>query len=684
MEQLIQRRPNCRRTLGLAALLSAVTLAIYARSAGFDFVIYDDSFYIYANPYLRFGLSWTGIHWALTTLYFSNWHPLTWLVYLADAQFLNRSAASLHVINFSLHALNAGILFIVVQRLTGATGRAAFVAALFAWHPLRLESVAWISETKDDLAGLFFLLTILGYAHYAARPSVARYLAVMAAYLLALASKPSVVTLPFLLLLLDYWPLRRVDRPRRWLVLSLEKLPLVAMTAAACQVYYKAQQAAGSLNLNRVIPFPVRLENAVAAIGFYLSKTVWPIRLSIFYPHPYLVRAPIPFWNLLIGGAAILIVSSFVVIARRSMPYVMVGWLWFLGALVPMLGLVQAGDLAMADRYSYLPGIGLMIAVVWTAAEKIRRPTIVAVAGTLACIALAAATEFQLGYWRNAYTLFSHADRVTDRNYLAKAMLAYYAGDHGHADQAVSLAQASVDFCPTLPFSYHALGVALEKAGRPHEALAAFDRSIAIDPYSAIVRNEAGALLVQLGNNAGAAKQFDRAIALDPEYADARQNLAIILAGQGKLDEAIAQWKQAVAIDPSFGAAHGWLATGLQRRGDRVGAVEHFKAAIANGQRRPEWLADLAWLVAIDPSTNSAEAAQAVEYAQEACRQSDDALAWDALAAALARCGRFDDAVSAAARSASAADSQKQPALAAQIRSRLDLYRAGIAYPPSR
>jgi protein O-mannosyl-transferase len=659
-------------------VLAGVTLALYARTATFGFVDYDDGHYVSDNPHLRLGFTFKGIAWTFTTLYFCNWHPLTWLVYLADTSIFGLRAGPIHVINSCLHAANAALLFHLLWRMTGRLWPAAVTAALFAWHPLRVESVAWISETKDVLAGFCFLLTLLAYLRYAERPSILRYVIVAVAYAMALMSKPSVVTLPCVLLLLDYWPLRRAGSMRRWGTLVLEKIPFILLTIGASILFYRAQLASGSLVIGKIIPLSNRAANAVVSVGQYLLKTIWPAHLAICYPHPFLSGTPIPMWQIATSIAVVLVITILAFHIRQTMPFVIVGWLWFLGMLVPMLGLIQAGEQSMADRYSYLPSIGLLIAIVFLAADLLPSRFFWAVSICLA-LPLSAVTELQISYWQNSTALFTRSNQITQRNFEARAMLAYELLRADRVEQALPLAQSAVAICPLVPVTHHMLGLVLQAAGRQHEAVTALSTAFKLDPYDPTISNDMGALLLEMNLNSNAVAWFQRAIHLEPAFVAPRQNLAMSLAADGKMDQAIAQWREALQIDPKFGPAHGWLATALERQGDRAGAVEHFSAAINNGERRPEWLTELAWLLATDPHSTDDQVKQAIACAQEACdkTQNSDARALDALGAALARSGQFDAAAVAATKGIDAANAANQPALAKAIETRMMSYRAG-------
>ncbi len=677
-------RPQFQRTdVAILTTLFIGTIVLYARTATFGFVNFDDFNYISNNPYIKLGFTWAGIRWALTTGRPLYWHPLTWLMYLFMTSVFGLHPGPLHVPNFILHAASASLLFCFLLRSTRQRWPAAVAAALFAWHPLRVESVAWISETKDALAGCFCMLTLLLYARYADRRTWKLYAAVTVSYLLALTAKPTAVTLPIALLLLDYWPLRR---PLTWRLLA-EKIPWLILAGLAAFLAYHFQESNGALNLDAIIPLPVRMENATVSTILYLARNIFPHRLAVFYPHPAMIGRVIPLWQ---WGGSIVLILIFTILAvayRKIAPFVCVGWLWFLGTLVPMIGIIQAGEQAMADRHSLIPSIGLIVAAVWTIAalshgRRLLTPWLTVVTASILVVAWIA-SWIQIGYWRNSETLFTQADANTPENYIARAILASdmldSPGDHS---RALALARSAVQICPLVPSTHHTLALALEDQEKYHEAFPEYEAAIRLDPYSWRIRCDFGGLLVQMGRDQDAIGQFRRAIQLNSQNAEVRHDLAMSLASDGKEDQAIVEWEGAVAVDPKFGPAQGWLAVALERKGDRAGAVEHFWAAINNGERRPAWLTELAWLLATDPYSTADQIRQSLTYAQEACDKThrSDAKALDALAAALARSGQFDLAAAAAQQGIDAANAAKQPPLAKAIQTRMMLYSAGQPY----
>ena len=440
-------------------LLAFVTVAVYAQLVGFDFVNVDDTHYIVENPHLQSALTPDLVRWAFTTTYFSNWHPLTWLSYLLDYQLFGLNPHGYHLTNVVFHTLNVLLLFAALNRLTGRFGRSAWVAALFAMHPLHVESVAWISERKDVLSTFFLFLTFLLYARYVERRTVGSYLLVALSFALGLMAKPMLITLPFVLLLLDYWPLGRFqiggsaknssqqsckspDNNSQWQVfyrLVFEKIPIFILSAVSSTVTFLIQSNFGVLTGSDVCPLKIRIANALVSYLMYLQKMVWPNRLAVFYPHPL---DSIPLWQVAAAAVIIIAISILAVCLSRNRKYLAVGWLWYLGTLVPVIGLVQTGEQAMADRYAYVPFIGLFIIIAWGSqdllAKWLRRKSVFGISATIVLVVLAVCTHIQLRYWRNSITLLEHSIAVTDNNYLAHYNLAHALIDDGRTNEAVA------------------------------------------------------------------------------------------------------------------------------------------------------------------------------------------------------------------------------------------------------
>ncbi len=578
--QALLRRPRL-----LAALLLALTLALYARTGTFEFVRYDDDVYVTENEPVRAGLSAAGARWAFTTGHAANWHPLTWLSHQLDVELFGLDAGAHHRTNALLHALNAALLFLALRALTGASGRCLLIAALFAWHPLRVESVAWVAERKDLLSAAFGFAALWAWAGYArgagsARGGAARYGLALGLFGLGLLAKPMGVTLPFVLLLLDHWPLgRRAQSSLARLV--LEKLPFLLLAAGSALVTLFVQRAGGAVNALEQLGFAARVANAFRACGLYAWKSLWPGELGPLHLHPAYLEPGSPPWSAsaLAGLVFVLSTSAALVALRRRAPYALMGWLWFLGTLVPVLGLVQVGWQGWAERYSYVPTIGLALALVWSGHELARTPRARGAATALLALALAGlcvATTRQLGVWHDTRALFTHLLTLEERNFVA----------------------------------HNNLAEALE----------------------------------QDGDLAGAQRHYARALELHPRMPPVRVNLARVLRAQGELEAARLELERALADDPGLTRARadlGALLAGLGRDGE---ALEHLRRARADLPEDAALLNVLAWVLAT--SASHAEPQEALALAERL--SAGPAVlpgTLESRAAALARLGRFAEAI---------------------------------------
>ncbi len=515
---------QARAREALAALaLFAGTLALYAETGSFEFVAYDDPGYVTENPVVSRGITGAGARWAFTsTSYQYNWHPLTWLAHMLDVDLFGLDAGKHHLVSAGLHALNAALLFLAFRALTAAFWPSLLAAALFAVHPLRIESVAWVAERKDVLAGAFFCLTLLAYARHARSPSPGRYSLVALLLACGLLAKPTLVSVPLVLFLLDWWPLGRLLGGSRRAVF-LEKLPLLGLSLASAAITLVAQHGGGAVSTG--IPLGARVGNAVVAYVAYLGKALWPEGLAVFYPHPAIVQPersrflPILFSLLVLALASVLAWRL-----RRRAPWLIVGWLWYLGMLVPMIGLVQVGDQALADRYAYLPLIGITVAFSWTASELVRvRPAVrwttagVSAALVGACVLVSAR---HLSVWRDSRTLFEHALLVTDRNYVAHASLGKVLGDAGRLDEALEHFERSRAILPGFFQAQLNAGKARYKRGELDLARAAFENCVRLRPESAEAHFDLAIVLARLGDFEAADRHLAEALRLDPAYAD--------------------------------------------------------------------------------------------------------------------------------------------------------------------
>lgn len=549
------------------------------RAAHFDFINFDDPEYVMRNSHVRGGITPGGLAWAFGSGYGANWFPLTWISHMLDVQLFGMDAGYHHLTNVLLHALASVLLFLFLRRATRAAIPSAMVAIIFALHPLHVESVAWVAERKDVLSAVFWFLALWCYARYAERPSAARYLETLAAFALGLMAKPMIVTLPFVLLLLDAWPLGRL-RPL-WPRVK-EKLPFFALSAVVSVVTYEVQRASGAVTTMSALPLTLRVENALVSYVSYVLKMLWPAGLAVFYPYP----ASVPLWQAAAAVLALAGMTSLAVRAFPARPYLAVGWLWYLGTLLPVIGLVQVGTQARADRYMYVPMIGLAIMLAWSV-DGLGKPAAMSMAA--ACLACAAITWAQLGYWQNSETLFRHALAVTRDNAVAEHSLgSALLDDPPRLPEAIAHLQAALRINPASAQAHTDLGSALAKAGRPAEAIPEFRAALAGAPGSAIVHNNLANALAGTGKPLEAIPEYDTALRIDPAYREARQNLAmahfdagVSFAKAGRAPEAVAEFEGALRLRPAYADAHNNLGVVLSQMPGRLDdAIRHFEAAV--------------------------------------------------------------------------------------------------------
>ena len=566
-------------------VIVAATLAVYGQTARFDFINFDDPEYVARNAHVLGGLTASGVAWAFTSGYGANWFPLTWISHMVDVQIFGAEAGWHHLTNVALHALASVLLFLFLNRATRARWPSAFVAFLFALHPLHVESVAWVAERKDVLSAVFWFLSLWGYVRYAEAPSPRRYLLMAAAFCCGLMAKPMIVTLPFVLLLLDVWPLRRTPpwRPR-----VREKIPLFALSAVAAVVTYSVQAASGAVRAVASLPLGLRAENALISYGWYLANTVWPSRLAVFYPFP----SQVPGWQMIVSAAVLAGVTVMALWSRGKRPHLLVGWLWFLGTLVPVIGLVQVGMQARADRYLYVPMVGLGIMLAWSV-PQIRA---MAMAGAALCAVFAALTVVQLGYWQNSVTLFGRAVEVTADNGLAEHNLgAALMADPTRLPEAIGHLREAMRLNPNSERVRSDLGTALARAGQLAQAEQAFRAGLAIDGRSAILHNNLGNVLLNEGRVGEAMAEYQTALRIDPGYEEARRNLEVAgpnlavshynagidLANEGRGAEAVKEFEECLQLDPNNASAQNNLGVVLSQMPGRLAeAISHFEAAV--------------------------------------------------------------------------------------------------------
>jgi protein O-mannosyl-transferase len=682
------RPPSPHREILISLLLVLVTLSVYWPVRHYEFINYDDPIYVSGNDFVLHGLSREGIVRAFSQLTGERtyWHPVTWLSHMLDCQLFGTNAGAHHLVNVCFHAANAVLLFLVLIRMTGAGWRSAVVAALFAWHPLQVDSVAWVAERKNVLSTCLALLTILAYVRYVRRPSVGRYGLVAAGFALGLMAKPMLVTLPLILLLLDFWPLQRFQGLTLAAQASIgfrlvgEKLPLLALSVISSVITIVGHAQLKALSAADELPIGLRLANALISYARYVGKMIWPVNLAVFYPYP----DAWPPWAA-IGAGLWLVGSTTVVIwlARRR-PYLAAGWFWYVITLVPVIGLVQAGSQSMADRFTYVPLIGLFVMLVGLVADlKSGWPQPVAAKAILTVAALSAclvATHRQLRYWRDSESLWTHALLCNSENYTAHKGLGAALVEQGRMTEAIPHFNQVLEHDPKDADAHNNLGYIFITTGRINEAMAHLGRAITINPNYADARYNLGLALSQMGRMDEAMALWQEAIKLEPNHAKAHNNLGIALFNLGSMDQGIAHLQRAVALHPNQADDHNNLAVAFFKMGRMDQAIAHWQRAV---EINPRFLAarnSLAWALATCPVASLRDGVRAIALAEQSDRlaggRNPELLA--TLAAACAEAGRFSDAVAAARRALQLATAQSNPALSDKLRHELELYESGL------
>lgn len=590
--------PRWPQLIAYSSVIVIATLVVYAQVLKFEFVSFDDIDYVTKNAIVRHGLSWGALRWAFG-FHASNWHPLTWISLMLDAQLGGLNPAVFHATSVVWHVAAAIVLFLALTRMTRLAGPSCLVALLFAVHPLHVESVAWVAERKDVLGGFFWFLTMLAYASYAERPDPRRYLAVVVAFGLGLWSKPMVLTLPLVLLLLDVWPLRRLQFPlvdrEAWAGagrLVVEKLPLLAMSAISAVLTVVAQRGGGSVESLVGLSLVQRIENALISYAAYIAQMLWPARLSFFYPHPHGTTSFV-----VVALAAVLLIAATILALRmgRAHAYVTVGWFWFLGTLVPVIGLLQVGLQARADRYTYIPLVGLFMAVVWGAREAalamtrrgsgnaLASPRALMVISGVLVAALTMTARVQASYWHDSARLYSHALELKPDNAVAHNNLAIALMDRGDVPGALPHAREAARLAPWHPEVPITLGNALARSGKSDEAIAVYREAISRRPNDLRLRSNLavtlGNALAQAGKPEQAIAVYEEAIARSPDDALLRSNLGAFLGEQGRLEESAAQFHEAIRVAPDDPNAHLNMGVLLARMNKLDDAIAEFAAA---------------------------------------------------------------------------------------------------------
>jgi len=629
---------------GICIFLAAITWLVFGQTIHHQFLNFDDDLYVYKNPHVSRGLTATGILWAFSHQYAANWHPLTWLSHMLDCQLYGLTPGGHHLTNVLLHMATAILLFLVLRQMTGSLWRSSFVAAVFAIHPLRVESVAWVAERKDVLSALFFVLTLAAYTRYARRPSIARYGIVLLLFALGLMCKPMLVTLPFVLLLLDYWPLdriRRGDQIQRWVI--FEKIPLLALAGISCLVTLFAQKTA--LWKSTDLSLLVRLGNAAQSYAAYLRQMFWPSDLAAYYP---LAIRDVTLTHAILT-LAVLAGISVIVFLLRCHRYLVSGWLWYLIMLVPVIGILQVGNQARADRYTYLPQIGLYLMLTWGAVDLCARwPNRKFLLGPLAGVILAAlalVAHGQAAYWKDSETLWTQAIARTSDNAMAELNLGAAVYKLGRAEEALGHLQKALQLQPNEATIHGSLGNALLRTGRRQEAIAHLRASLQINPRQAAIQSSLGVALLEDGHPEESEAHLRRSLEIDPDDGDAHYNLANTLLQIGRAKEAVGEYETALRINPDD----------------------------------TEALNNTSWVLATSRDGSTRDGRRAVELAERADslshRGSPEVAA--TLAAAYAEAGRFADAVKTGERALQLATDQGNVARANTIRGQIQLYQSG-------
>lgn len=541
--------------------LVAITFAIFGQTLGHEFVNYDDPVYVSENPRIQVGLNGQSVAWALTHSHSHNWHPLTTMSHMLDWQMFGAKPGLHHLVNVLVHAANAVLLFLLLQQLTSSMWRSAFVAGVFAIHPLHVESVAWIAERKDVLSGFFFFLTLFAYVAYTRKPNIGRYLTMSILLACGLMAKPMLVTMPAILLLLDYWPLNRFEKSSAT-KLVVEKIPLLVLSIGSAAATLIAQR--GDIVQIAHLPLSWRATNAVSVYLIYIWQMIWPAKLATIYPHP----GPLPIWQTAGAAALLALITIAVVVLRKRRPYLVTGWFWYLIMLVPVIGLVQVGSQAHADRYTYLPQIGLYIAITWAVVESFPyRREVLAATGSIVIAIFAWRAAIQTSYWHDTERLWNHTFAVTGRNDIAHFNFGEFLLTRHRLDEAIAEFQTPLASNPLDPDVNFQLGSALMERGEFESAARHFENTLKAQPDNPEAETNLGNVLLSSGRIDAAVEHYRNVVRLQPNSALAHYNLGVGLHRLGQLPEAIAHYKEALRIDPNYPDAAQFLNDALQQSG---------------------------------------------------------------------------------------------------------------------
>lgn len=639
-------------TVIVTVLLALATLAAYWQVRNFDFVNYDDNIYVYENPHIQGGLTLESIKWAFTAGYASFWHPLTWLSIMLDHQLFGNAPGWMHLTNALLHLASTLLLFAALQKMTDSLWPSAFVAAAFSLHPMHVESVAWIAERKDVLSTFFMMSTLLIYAGYGRHGGGIRYLLTLVLFVLGLMAKPMLMTLPFVLLLLDYWPLERLKTRQAAYRAVVEKLPFFVLAGIFGVIALLTQTAGGSVDITS-LPMKERIGNVFFSYATYIVKMLWPQNLAVFYPFDYTVLRT---WQIVLYALPLTAISVLAIYAGRSRKYLPVGWFWFIGTLVPVIGIIRFTASSYADRFTYVPFVGLFMIIAWGLPDILRRiPHRNVVLGSLMSVVLmllVIMAHRQVSYWRNSVTLFSHAIDATHNNALAYQNRAFAYRDLGLWQKALDDFGQAIDAQPANADAYNNRGMVLGVLERWPQAAEDYSRAISIKPRHTEAYANLGIAYSRLGRRQEAIEAFEQAIAIKPDSAKTRYLFAGVLTSSGRCDEALEQYREALRLEPEW----------------------------------PECMNELAFMIAANPALRNRDTSEAVSLASRACKLTDNKNPYlvDTLAVAYASAGRFAEAISMADKAMQLAEAAKLPDVKADIQLHRSFYIQGKPYIESR
>ena len=680
------------RILLICVVLSVITLIAFEQVRRNEFVKYDDPKYVTNNQHVQSGINRESVIWAFTTVsHTGNWHPLTWLSHMLDCELFGLDPTGHHLTNVLFHIVNTLLLFWILTSITGAVWPSAFVAVVFAVHPLHVESVAWVSERKDVLSGLFFLLTIAAYVRYARHPGIGRDLLVFLALALGLMAKPMLVTLPFVLLLLDYWPLGRLQlawqnqcqdvnaqqiepEVRQFSIgcLIVEKIPLFVLILISSVITSIAQHAGGNMAPMADFSLKLRISNAVVSYVAYIGKIFYPSKLAVLYP---IAREGFAAWQPVVSVVILVAVSVLIIYKARQWPAVVVGWLWYVGMLIPVIGLVQIGEQAMADRYMYLPSIGIFIIIGWGAAGVLKkwryREIAMCVSAGLIVLGMMICTRIQVRYWKDSLTLFGRTVEVTENNFTAHNNYGASLFESGRYGEAVEQFRKALEIVPAVPTIRRNISLALQKQGKTEEAMEHSNKVILA--------------FLQRQKFDEAIEECKKVLAIKPDYAPAYLNMGLAYAQQDKYEQAVKNFNAAIQLTPKDLTANMWLARTLYKQGKAKSAVERFYKILEDHPNQVAVLTGLSLILATTKDADVRNPAAAVTMAEKANQLSGSKhpMVLDMLSKIYAAAGKFDKAIETTQKAIGIMESMGQKSGAQEMRKRLKMYQAAQSYRKS-